>query len=335
MYEHFRNDFQKCASEETGMTDQAICEALHVLNKIATRYEIHKKETALAVYNDELPEIVKIYVVCKKIEGLSQQTLDTYMRMLKIFFRDIRKPVTQITTNDIRVYLFSYQRERGCSNRSLDKYRQYLASFFGWAADEGYVQQNPMRTIPAIKYEQKPRQNLTQLELEYLRQCCQTPRERAIIDFLFSTGCRVSELAGVKLSDVDWNAKSVHLFGKGSKHRTSFLNARAEVSLKAYLKTRNDDCESLFVTERKPYKQLTTNALEKIVRNIASRMDGDTNKKVTPHILRHTTATLALQNGMPIADISKLLGHEKIDTTMIYAHTCMETVQMGHRKYVV
>lgn len=334
MYEHFRNDFQ-CVAADHGMPEQAIVDALGVLDKLVTRYEIHKKETSLVVYNEEVPEVVKIYLVCKKIEGLSQQTLDTYLRMLKLFFREMKNPLPKITTNDIRVYLFSYQQKRGCSNRSLDKYRQYLASFFSWAADEGYIQSNPMRTIPAIKYEKKPRENLTQLELEYLRQCCQTPRERAIIEFLFSTGCRVSELSGVKLSDIDWTARTVHLFGKGSKHRTSFINAKCEVTLKAYLKTRTDDCEFLFVTERKPYRQLKRDALEKIVRTISGRSSGEMQKHVTPHVLRHTTATLALQNGMPIADISKLLGHEKIDTTMIYVHTCMESVQAGHRKYVV
>lgn len=334
MYEHFRNDFQ-CAAIERGMSQQVLVDVLGLLDKLATRYDIQKKETSLTVYNEEVPEVVKIYLVCKKIEGLSQRTLDTYLRMLKLFFREMKKPLPQITTNEIRVYLFGYQQQRGCSNRSLDKYRQYLASFFSWAADEGYVQCNPMRTIPAIKYEKKPRINLTQLELEYLRQSCQTPRERAIIEFLFSTGCRVSELSGVKMSDIDWTARTVHLFGKGSKHRTSFINAKCEITLKAYLKTRSDNCEYLFVTERKPYRQLKKDALEKIVRKVSSRTSSEMQKHVTPHILRHTTATLALQNGMPIADISKLLGHEKIDTTMIYAHTCMESVQAGHRKYVV
>jgi integrase/recombinase XerD len=334
MYEHFRNEVQ-CAAADQGMPPETIIDVLGLLDNLAARYEIHKKETSLSLFHDELPEIVKIYLVSKKIEGLAQTTLDTYLRTLTLFFREIRKPPAQITTNDIRVYLYRYQQERACTNRSLDKYRQYLASFFCWAVDEGYVQCNPMKTIPAIKYEKKQRKNLTQLELEYLRNSCQTSRERAVIEFLFSTGCRVSEIAGVKKADVDWNARTVHLFGKGSKHRTSYLNAKAEVTLKAYLDTRADDSEFLFVTERKPYRQLTTCALEKIVRNIASRTSSQMNTHVTPHVLRHTTATLALQNGMPIADISKLLGHEKIETTMIYAHTCMESVQAGHRKFVI
>lgn len=334
MYEHFRNEF-RCMAAEQGMSQRQIEESMAALDVVATRYEFTRKEMSLAIYCDEVPEVVKIYLVCKKIEGLSQRTLDTYLRMLKLFFRELKKPLPQITTNEIRVYLFGYQQQRGCSNRSLDKYRQYLASFFSWAADEGYIQHNPMRTIPVIKYEKKLRENLTQLELEYLRRSCRTPREQAIIEFLFSTGCRVSELSGVKLSDIDWTARTVHLFGKGNKHRTSYINAKCEVALKAYMRSRTDDCESLFATERKPYRQLKKDAVEKIVRNISGRSPEEMRKHVTPHILRHTTATLALQNGMPIADISKLLGHEQISTTMIYAHTCMESVQAGHKKYVV
>lgn len=334
MYEHFRNEFLHRASE-AGMGQQTITDALKVMDGMATLYEVSRKETALAEYHEELPELVKIYIVCKKIEGLSEKTLEAYMRMLRIFFRDMRKPVAQITANDIRVYLVRYQQIRCCSNISLDKYRQYLASFFGWATDEGYISQNPMRTIPAIKYEKKPRENLTQLELEYLRQSCESDRDKAIIEFLFSTGCRVSELAGAKKSDINWSDRTVRILGKGNKHRTSFINAKAEVALKAYLQTRSDDCDSLFVTERRPYRALQSCAIEKIVRNIADRSSDELTKHVTPHILRHTTATIALQNGMPIADISKLLGHEKIDTTMIYAHTSMATVQAGHRKCVV
>lgn len=302
---------------------------------ISVNFEIHKKETSLAIYNEDLPEVVKIYLVCKKVEGLSQQTLDTYLRMLRLFFREINKPLQEITTNEIRLYLFSYQQQRGCSNRSLDKYRQYLACFFSWATDNGYLQRNPMCTIPAIRYEKKSRENLTHLELEYLRQSCRTLREHAVVEFLYSTGCRASELCGVKLSDVDWNARTVHILGKGSKHRVSFINAKAEVAVKSYLKSREDDSEYLFVTERKPYRQLKRDALEKIIRAISSRLSGEVSKRVTPHILRHTTATLALQSGMPITDVSKFLGHEKIDTTMIYVHASMNDIQVGHKKFVV
>lgn len=334
MYEHFRNDFTLEATTD-GLNQDTISECLRILDRVAARYEVKQRELSLIPYGEEMPELAKVYLVCKKMEGLADTTLNTYMRMLGIFFRSVRKPVESITANDIRIYLYTYQKDRGGSNRSLDKYRGQLSSFFSWATDEGYLMRNPMKTIQAIKHEKKPRQNLTQLELEYLRDGCVTMRERAIIEFLYSTGCRVSELSAVTRKDVDWNAKSVHLFGKGKKHRTSYLNAKAEVSLLAYLNSRSDDEDHLFVTERRPYRQLTTAAIEKIVRHIAGRSEGRINKKITPHVLRHTTATIALQSGMPIEEISMLLGHEKIDTTMIYAHTSVESLQTGHRRHIV
>lgn len=334
MYEHFRNDFTLEATT-AGLHQDTITECLRVLDYVSSKYEMTQKELSLIPYGEEMPELAKVYMVCKKMEGLSETTLDTYLRMLGIFFRSVRKPVESITANDIRIYLYTYQKDRGCSNRSLDKYRGYLSSFFSWATDEGYLARNPMKTIPVIKHEKKPRQNLTQLELEYLRDGCATMRERAIIEFLYSTGCRVSELSTVTKKDIDWNSKSVHLFGKGKKHRTSYLNAKAEVSLSAYLDSRSDDEDPLFVTERRPYRQLKPAAIEKIVRNIAARSEGKINKKITPHVLRHTTATIALQSGMPIEEISMLLGHEKIDTTMIYAHTSVEALQAGHRRHIV
>lgn len=170
--------------------------------------------------------------------------------------------------------------------------------------------------------------------MEYLRLACKTPRDLAILEFLYSTGARVSEPIIVKKSDIDWYDKSVSLFGKGMKQRTSFLNAKAEVAIKRYLESRTDDNEYLFVSIKKPYKQLTKDAVERMVRIIANNTP-QVKKKVTPHIFRHTTATTALQSGMPIADISKLLGHESIDTTMIYAKSSLEDVRTGHKKHIV
>lgn len=209
-----------------------------------------------------------------------------------------------------------------------------ISGFFQWAQDEEYIQKNPAKSINQIKYESKPRQALSQIELEYIRRSCKTLRESAMIEVLYSTGCRVSELSGLKISDVDFTEKKVHLFGKGKKHRFSYLNAKAEVALKEYLESRKDSCEYLFVTERKPIKNLNKEAIEKIVRNISKRTFGE-EKKVTPHIFRHTTATTAMKNGMPIQSIQLMLGHSKIDTTMIYAHTDESMVKYEHEKSVI
>lgn len=333
MYEQFRNQFMVLLSEH--FSDDVISIILDELDKAAYDYEIKKKSTELTVYNDDIPDIVKTYLVCKKMEGLSKGTLENYKRYLHMFFRYLKKPPEKVTANDIRIFLYSYQKHRGISNRTLDKYREYISRFYQWACDEEYINKNPTKNIKPIKYEIKPRQALSQMELEYIRMACTSVREKAIIEFLYSTGCRVSELSIVKKCDIDWNNKSVHLFGKGNKHRISFLNAKAEVAIKEYLNERNDHNEYLFVSERKPHNQLKKPGIEKIVRNISRKASVNISKHVTPHVLRHTTATTAIQNGMPIEDISKLLGHSKIDTTMIYAHTSISHVQLEHKKYII
>lgn len=332
MYERLRNDF---ALEVANLEKYTIVEILQALDRASTKYEIKTKETGLSVMTGELPNVVQMYLVCKKMAGLSDTTLSNYKTFLKVFFCEINKPPQSITANDIRLFLYWYQQNRGCSSRSLDKYREYLSHFFTWAHEEGYIQTNPSKNISAIKHEEKPREFLTQIELEYIRKSCVSIKEKAIIEFLYSTGCRVSELTNVKKEDINWNEKSVHLFGKGKKHRVSFINAKAQIALQEYLNSRSDDCDYLFVSSRKPYRQMHKDGIEKIVRNISDRAFESTGKHITPHILRHTTATTALRGGMPIADISKLLGHEKIDTTMIYAKSSLVDVQAGHKKYVI
>ena len=332
MYEQMRNDF--LAAFPDAQTVE-LSEVLRVLDKIASGYDIRKQNIDIMPEANELPDVAKNYLVCKKMAGLTDQTLENYRLILSIFFSDVQKPVEAITANDIRLFLFSYQDRKGISTRTLDKYRAYIAGFFAWAQDEGYIEKNPAKNINAIKYEEKPRDALTQYELEYLRMACNTKREIAIIEVLYSTGCRVSELSVLKKSDINWGDKSVHLFGKGRKHRVSFLNAKAEISLRNYLNERTDESEYLFVSERKPHGRIGKDAIEKIVRNIVKRMPVGLDKHITPHTLRHTTATVALKSGMPITDISRLLGHESIETTMIYAKTSVEDIRIGHGKYVV
>ena len=333
MYEHFKNDFLVQLQNRKFDQDQ-VRTILNCLDVVAYNYDISKKQTEIVEYGDQIPELVKTYIVCKKIDGLSEQTLYNYHMHLKNFFMYIRKDPQNITANDIRIFLYKYQEIHKITNRSLDKIRQVISGFFQWAQDEEYIQKNPAKSINQIKYESKPRQALSQIELEYIRRSCKTLRESAMIEVLYSTGCRVSELSGLKISDVDFTEKKVHLFGKGKKHRFSYLNAKAEVALKEYLETRKDSCEYLFVTERKPIKNLNKEAIEKIVRNISKRTFGE-EKKVTPHIFRHTTATTAMKNGMPIQSIQLMLGHSKIDTTMIYAHTDESMVKYEHEKSVI
>ena len=333
MYEQFKNQLLLSLEPFYGNEDLQLI--LGCLDRVAYDYDIAKKETSVAVYNEEIPEIAKIYLVSRKVEGTSEKTLYNYGMALKNFFRTIQKPIEQITANDIRVYLYQYKEQRNVSDVTLDRLRQTLDTFFKWACCEDYLVKNPMQTIKPIKCETKQRQALSQIDLEYLRQACVTLKEKAIVEFFYSTGCRVSELADVKKCDIDWITKEVHLFGKGKKHRTSYLNAKAEVALKKYLDSRTDDNEYVFVSDRKPHNQMHACGIQKIIRNLAERASDHVQKKVTPHIFRHTTATTAMNNGMPVESIRLLLGHENIATTMVYAKASMESVKMGHKKHVI
>ena len=331
MYEQFRSQFISRLSDHFDSDDINVI--IDELNIVAGNYDIVQQERGLIPYGEFIPEIVKIFLACKKIEGYSMGTLTNYKHLLASFFSHVRKPLEQLTTNDIRVFLYAYQEERGCSNRTLDKYQTNLRAFFEWCAEEHYIDANIAKRLKAIKYERKEKVALTQMELETLRNACRDIRERAIVEFIYSTGCRVSELCILKKSDINWNADTVHLFGKGSKHRTSFLNAKARFYLTRYLESRTDDSEYVFVSKRAPHGKLKKDAVEKIFRQLSAIVGFD--KRLTPHILRHTTATTGLNNGMPINEIQKMLGHASVSTTMIYAKTNLDNVQADHKRFII
>lgn len=305
------------------------------LSIVLNDYEVTMRETSLIEYGSNVPEIVKMYLVSKKIEGMAETTYNNYFIALKDFFQQINKYPDKITTNDIRVYLYRYQERKNASNSTMDQKRTIINGFFEWTANEGYTSSNPARPIKPIKYERKERQAMTQLELEKVRLACKDTRDRAIVEMLYSTGCRVSELAGLNIDDINFETKEVKLFGKGSKHRTSYLNAKAEIALREYLKERQGDADAVFVSSRAPYGRIRKCTIEKIVRDIMQRTGGEIKKNVTPHVFRHTTATVAVNNGMAITEVSKLLGHERVDTTMIYTKTSMGNVKESYKRCVI
>ena len=225
------------------------------LDIMLSDYEIESRKTEVAVYEYQIPNTVEIYIVSKKIAGLSDKTLYLYKIVLEDFFHTVQKEPERISANDIRIYLYKYQKEHGISNRTLDCRRTVLCSYFGWMASEEYLDKNPAINIQPIKYERIHKKPMSQLELENVRLACKTKREKAIVEVLYSTGCRVSELEHLNISDVNFETKEITLFGKGNKHRTSYLNAKAEVSLKDYLNERTDDNPALFVYDRKPYSR--------------------------------------------------------------------------------
>ena len=253
--------------------------------------------------------------------------------VLRDFFFQVNKDLKQITTNDIRIYLYKTQEIRKISNATLDNRRVIIQTFFEWAANEGYIGSNPCRNIKAIKYERAQRQPLSGMELERLRNACETVRDKAMIEMLYSTGCRVTELERLNIVDVDFEQKEVHLFGKGDKHRTSYLNVKAEFALRNYLETRTDENPALFVSERMPHGRLKKPAIEKRVRQLGEL--SKIGRRVYPHLIRHTTATDGLDRGMPVEEVQKILGHVNINTTMVYAQVSRANVKRDHRRCIV
>lgn len=331
MQSNFANEF--ITRLDGKISEEEMQLILQELQMFSNDYDIQKKETSVVPYEEQLPDCYRVYMVAKKIEGLSKGTLQTYKLYLEHFLLNVCKPIEEITANDIRVYLYSYQQTRQVSNRTMDGRRLVLNTFFDWCFQEGYISQNPCRQIHPIKYEAKLVEPLTGVELELVRDACRTQREKALIEMFYSTGCRVSEMARLQKADVDFRKGEVHLFGKGSKHRISYINAKAEVALKKYLLQRIDDNPSLFVSERKPYKPLAKEGIEAIIKKIGER--SGIGRRVYPHLIRHTTATDALERGMNVAEVQKILGHEKLDTTMIYAKVCQENVKFDHKRFIV
>ena len=332
MRDKLKNDLlltlNNCVDSETmKMIDQKI-------DIILSNYDVYLHKNEVIPYTFEVPETVKIYLVTKKISGLSMKSLYLYNIILTDFFETVHKEQEKITANDIKVYLYRYQEKTGITNRTLDLRRTIICTYFGWLASEEYIPKNPALNITPIKYERKHKKPMSQLDLEKVRLACKTNRERAIVEMLYSTGCRVSELEHLNISDVNFETKEVMLFGKGNKHRVSYLNAKAEVSLINYLKERTDNGEALFIYNRKPYSRLKKSGIELIIKNIVSRTNG-INVHVTPHVFRHTTASVSLERGMNVVEVSKLLGHSKVETTMEYITTDYSSLKGNHKNCVI
>lgn len=332
--ENFANEF--VSKLDGKISDEALRTVLQELQVFASNYDINQKETHVVPYQSNIPDCYRVYMVAKKIEGMSPESMKTYNFYLTDFFEHINRPFEQVTTNDIRIYLYETQKRTGVSNRTLDGKRLVINTFMDWCWKEGYIPNNPCASIKPIKFEEKPREPLSNMELEIVRDACENYRDKAMIELFYSTGCRLSEMVNLKISDIDFTSKEVRLFGKGSKHRTSYLNAKAEYMLKKYFeleRPKESISDSVFVIFRKPYNGMQKGAIYARVKAIQKRSGIE--RSLFPHLLRHTMATHALNRGMNVAEVKEILGHEKLDTTMIYAKISHDSVKFNHKRYIV
>lgn len=331
MYEKLKNELT-LQLNMANVSDDNIRQMLQCLDIVTYNYDIKQKETQLVPYNNELPSLAKQFLVVKAIKGLSEKTLYGYKKRLEIFFFQIKKEPTQIKRTDIELFLYWYKTNRNISDRSLDKVLDCLKSFFNWMYECEYIDRDPARPVESIKYTKKPQVVLTEKELEIIRRNCVTLKEKALVEFFFSTGCRVSEVANLKISDINFTDKTINIFGKGKKYRTGFLNVRAEFALLDYLHSRTDNNEYLFVSDRAPHGKMSKAGIEKNIRNISER--ANIGKHITAHCFRRTTATLLRNRGMSIEVVQKILGHEQISTTMVYAKVSNDAVQQQYKQYM-
>lgn len=280
----------------------------------------------------DLRRRIKYYLGAKKIDGLSERTLKNYKANLESFAAKVEKSAAKITTDDIRGYIAYLDETRHLKDTSLQTHINTLRAFFGWLHVEEKIKKNPMAKIKSLKLDKKgARQALTVEELERLRDACKTYREKALIEFLVSTGCRLSEVAQLRAADLNLADRSVQVTGKGDKDRVVYFSVRARLMVQEYIVQRKGG-DGLFVSSKSPYDPLKPRAIQRIIRAISERAGLE--KHVHPHLLRHTFATHALNGGMDVTVIQKLLGHEDVSTTQIYAEMSDETIKHQYNKYV-
>lgn len=276
-------------------------------------------------------EYLSMFLAAKQIEGCSARTIQYYKVTVEHMIIRIPLEIRKITTDDIREYLAEYQKMNSCGKVTVDNVRRNLSSFFSWLEEEDYILKSPMRRIHKIKTKQAVKEVITDEMIEQLRDHCKCKRDLAMIDLLYSTGIRVGELVGLNRTDINFEERECVVYGKGDKERRVYFDAKSKLHLQDYLKERVDDNPALFVTLDAPYERLKISGVEIRVRELGRKLNMD---KIHPHKFRRTMATRAIDKGMPIEQVQKILGHSQIDTTMQYAIVNQNNVKSAHRKYI-
>ncbi|OOM14655.1 site-specific tyrosine recombinase/integron integrase [Clostridium saccharobutylicum] len=276
-------------------------------------------------------DYLSIFICAKQVEGCSEKSIKYYKSTIENMLKIVKKNIKYITTEDLREYLADYQKKSLCSKVNLDNIRRILSSFFSWLEDENYILKNPVRRIHKIKTGKVVKETYSDENLEILRDNCKELRDLAIIDLLNSTGMRVGELVKLNIQDIDFNERECIVFGKGDKERNVYFDARTKIHLQNYLNSRKDSNAALFVSLIKPYNRLQISGVEISLRKLGRELKIN---KVHPHKFRRTLATRAIDKGMPIEQVQRLLGHQKIDTTLQYAMVNQNNVKISHRKYI-
>lgn len=300
-----------------------------VLDMVLVNYKIEEIKDELN--GEDNQHYVESFLSSKRLEGCSEKTLHYYESTIQILLDKVQKHVKHVTTDDLRKYLTDYQNDHKSSRVTIDNIRRILSSFFSWLEDEDYIVKSPVRRIHKVKSATTIKETYSDESLELMRDNCNSLRDLALIDILASTGMRVGELVLLNVDDINFNERECVVFGKGDKERIVYFDARTKIHLQNYINSRNDENKALFVSIKKPYNRLSIGAIETIIRNLGKQLDLP---KAHPHKFRRTLATKAIDKGMPIEQLQKLLGHQKIDTTLQYAMVKQSNVKIAHKRYI-
>ena len=276
-------------------------------------------------------EYLEMFLDAKTIEGCSERTIQYYRVTIKKMFESVTEIVRKITTEDMRTYLSEYQKLNNCSKVTVDNVRRNISSFFSWLEEENHILKSPMKRIHKIKTNQQVKEIINDEDIEKLRDKCTCKRDLAIVDLLYSTGIRVGELVNLNIPDINFEDRECVVFGKGGKERKVYFDAKAKLHLQAYINSRTDDNPALFVTLDAPYNRLKISGVEIRMRQLGRSINLT---KIHPHKFRRTMATRAIDKGMPIEQVQKILGHSQIDTTMQYAMVNQSNVKSSHKKFI-
>lgn len=276
-------------------------------------------------------KLVQNFLSSKRVEGCSEKSLNYYQATILKMLEGVNKNVQRITTDDLRSYLTLYQQKKNSSKITIDNIRRILSSFFSWLEDEDYILKSPVRRIHKVKAATIIKETYTDEALELMRDNCNNLRDLALIDMLASTGMRVGELVLLNIEDINFTERECVVFGKGSKERIVYFDARTKIHLQNYLNSRSDSNNALFVSLKAPFRRLKIGGIEVRLRELGKKLNIT---RVHPHKFRRTLATMAIDKGMPIEQLQKLLGHQRIDTTLQYAMVKQSNVKLAHKKYI-
>ena len=301
----------------------------NTLEAVLAQFEVRPKAAVQPVGDDD--SLVESFLAAKQTEGCSPKTLKYYKTTILIAKSSIGKCVKDIQTDDLRNYLTRYQQGKGLSKVTVDNVRRILSSFFSWLEDENYILKSPVRRIHKIKTTICIKETYSDESLEQMRDASSQLRDLAMIDMFSSTGIRVGEMVLLNRDDVNFEDRECIVLGKGDKERIVYFDARAKIHLQEYLSSRKDTNPALFVSLKAPHERLSINGIECRLRKLGKKLNIH---RVHPHKFRRTMATMAIDKGMPIEQLQRLLGHRRIDTTLQYAMVKQNNVKFAHRKYI-